>query len=430
MANVLIIAATCHPDKGSEPGLGWNWIRHVASRHTVTAIVGEAYSNRDAIRDALDRDAVLSDRVRFNFIDWFPQPRTGLSGVLWRSFQPLYYHQYSQWMLKAYELARQLCEKQHIDLVHQITIATYREPGFAWKLPVPFVWGPVGGLGNIPWRCLPALGLVEGVRHLCRNVINIAQLKYHRRFYRATEHASALFAMDTNTQHLLWRHGKKPSAVVPAAFCFPDHPAKRLRQRGAEPLRLLFAGLHLSRKGLGLLLKALALLPDKGAWRLDVLGHGVMTQSWKQLAKRLDLEDRITFHGYVSNEERDRIMRHSDVLVFPSLLEGWPAVIAESLSLAMPVVTTNLHGMRDIVTEQCGITVDATDSHVLVRGLREAISRLINDGGLLSELSAGAAKRAIELSADQQMKLVFETYESVLSEATVAKLKRGAASFS
>lgn len=425
MANILVIAATCHPDKGSEPGLGWNWIRNIASRHSVTAIVGESYGNREAIRDALVSEPVLSEKVKFIFVDWFPHPKKGLSAVLWRTFQPLYYRRYRRWMLKAYGLASELCAKQPFDLVHQITIASYREPGFAWKLPVPFIWGPVGGLGNIPWHCLPSLGLVEGLRHLCRNILNLIQMKQHARFHRAIEHASAIFAMDTSSQHLLQQDYGKPSVVVAAAFCDRDHPAKRLRHKSAEPLRLVFAGLHLSRKGLAFLLQALALLPDKSRWQLDVLGHGVMTRSWKQLANRLGLADRVTFHGYVTNDERDRIMQESDVLVFPSLLEGWPAVVAEALSLGMPVVTTDLHGMRDLVTKECGLLVDAKDSHVLIKGLRDGISRLISEKDLLGELSAGAAKRAAELSAEQQMPLVFATYNSVVSAATAADPKDG-----
>ena len=425
VANILIVAATCHPDKGSEPGLGWNWIRHIASRHSVTAIVGESYGNREAIRIALDNDPVLSKNVKFIFVDWFPQPKKGLTAVIWRTFQPLYYRRYRQWMFKAYGVANELCTQQHFDFVHQITIASYREPGFAWKLPVPFIWGPVGGLGNMPWRCLPSLGPVEGVRHLCRNVLNIVQIQHHYRFHRAIKHASAIFAMDTSSQHALQKNYGKRSVVVAAAFCDRDHPAKRFRIRSAEPLRLLFAGLHLSRKGLAFLLQALALLPDKSAWQLDVLGHGVMTHSWKQLANRLGLEHRVTFHGYVANDEKDRIMQDSDVLVFPSLLEGWPAVVAEALSLGMPVVTTDLHGMRDVVTKECGILVDAKDSHLLIKGLRDGISRLISEKDLLGQLSAGAAKRATELSAEQQMPLVFAAYDSVLSAAAVADPKAG-----
>ena len=418
MANILVVAAACHPDKGSEPGLGWNWIRHIASRHSVTAIVGESYGNREAIRDALVSDPILSKKVKFIFVDWFPQPKKGLPAIIWRTFQPLYYQRYRQWMLKAYGVASELCAQQHFDLLHQITIASYREPGFAWKLPMPFIWGPVGGLGNMPWRCLPSLGLVEGLRHLCRNILNIVQMKHHRRFHRALKHAYAIFAMDSDSKLLLQKNYNRPSVVVAAAFCDAQHPGQRVRIREGGPLRLLFAGLHFSRKGLSFLLGALASLPADSAWTLDVLGQGIMSESWKRLTRRLRLDSRVTFHGYVSNEARDRILHNSDVLVFPSLLEGWPAMVAEALSQGLPVITTDLHGMRDMVNERCGFLASARNPHVLVQGIASAITKLDTDKQLLTKLSRGALERAEELSAARQMPLVYSAYENALRKAT------------
>lgn len=414
MSDVLIIAATCHPEKGSEPGLGWSWINHIASQHKVTAIVGEVYGNKEAIQAALDSDPQLAGRVTFHFIEWFDQPGAGLAAFIWRTFQPLYYRRYRQWMVKAYQLARELCTAQHFDLVHQITIATYREPGLAWNLPVPFVWGPVGGLGNMPWGCLPALGPMEGMRHFCRNVVNLVQMRCHRRFHRAVKHARVVFAMDSASKETLRARYGIHSDVVAAAFCDPAHPRRRVRKREAGPLRLVFAGLHLSRKGLSFLLDALASLPDHQQWTLDVLGSGIMTAPWKRKTHKLGLSDRVTFHGYVSNEERDRILDESDVLVFPSLLEGWPAMVAEAISFGIPVITTNLHGMRDIVTENCGFLVNADNPRNLVHDIALAVAKLDGDRELLSQLSRGALDRAHELSAQRQVPILYGCYEAAI----------------
>jgi glycosyltransferase involved in cell wall biosynthesis len=418
MANVLIIAAACHPDKGSEPGLGWNWIRQIADRHTVTAVVGEAYGNREAIHKALELDPKLANHVHFIFLDWFSQPKSGLFASIWRTFQFLYYRRYRQWMRQAYQVARELCKTQRFDLVHQITIASYREPGFPWQLPMPFIWGPVGGLGNMPWCCLPSMGLAEGLRHLCRNILNILQMKHHHRFHRAMEHAHAIFAMDSASKLLLQKNHHCPSVVVAAAFCDAQHPGQRVRIRDGGPLRLLFAGLHFSRKGLSFLLRALASLPADSEWTLDVLGHGMMSESWKRLTRRLRLDSRVTFHGYVSNEERDRIVHDSDVLVFPSLLEGWPAMVAESLSQGLPVITTDLHGMRDMVNERCGFLASARNPHILVQGIASAITKLDTDKQLLTKLSRGALERAAELSAARQMPFVYAAYENAIGKVT------------
>ena len=415
MANILIIAGACKPDKGSEAGLGWNWIKQIASRHNVTAIVGEWQGNREAINQALELDPELAKQVSFVFLEWFPHPKSGLALVIWRTFQPIYYRRYRRWMVKAYQVAQELCAQQQFDLVHQITIATYREPGFPWELPVPSVWGPVGGLGNMPWRCLPALGLVEGTRHFCRNIVNLAQMQCHRRFHRALKHTRAVFAMDSASKDLLRVEYGIQSNVVAAAFCDPAHPKRRVRKRERGPLRLVFAGLHLSRKGLSFLLDALASLPDQHQWTLDVLGSGIMTAPWKRKARRLGLSDRVTFHGYVSDEARDRVLDESDVLVFPSLLEGWPAMVAEAISFGMPVITTDLHGMRDIVTEHCGFLVNADNPRNLVQGITSVLAQFETNRSLLAKLSTGALKRAEQLGPQGQIPILLETYESVLN---------------
>lgn len=416
---VLVVSATCHPDRGSEPGLGWNWLRHIAAHHEVVAIVGEADGNREAIDRALAANPALATRLRFVFVPWFDEPREGISGLLWQYYQPIYYRAYRRWMVQAYAEAERLCRTERFDLAHQLTMIGFREPGFPWRLPIPVVWGPVGGVQNVPWRCLPALGGVEACRHLARNVINSIQVRYHPRFRHALAKASTVFAVDSTTQEALRRFHGRESTLVAAALCEPDHPRRRVRVRGHGPLRLVFSGLHLSRKGLPFALQALSQLPASTLWTLDVLGEGIMRASWQQTAQRLGLKDRVTFHGYVAREKVMEIMDRGEVYVFPSLLEGWPTVIAESLSLGMPVVTTDLHGMRDMVTASCGRLVPADSPARIVTGLQRAFSELLDKPDLVTRLSEGAVERAKELTAAKQMPKVMQAYEDAVRVAAM-----------
>lgn len=45
---ILAIAAACHPEKGSEPGLGWHWVKELSAHHDLWVIVGEYLGNREA----------------------------------------------------------------------------------------------------------------------------------------------------------------------------------------------------------------------------------------------------------------------------------------------------------------------------------------------------------------------------------------------
>jgi len=411
---ILMVAAACHPDQGSEPGLGWNWAVRLADHHDITVIAGDFEGNRAAIEGRLARDPDLTKRIRFEFLPWFDAPSSGVTAWLWNYYQPLYYAAYEQWMREAFSVAHRLVRDEGgFDLCHQLNMIGFREPGYLWQLPLPFVWGPVGGTQNVPWSMLATLGPVEGLRHVSRNVINEYQKRYFPRFRQALARSSGVIAVASDTADTLKRLHGVESEVIAAAFGTARHERARVRKPGG-PLRFVYTGQHLSRKGVPFALRALARLDGGRPWTFDILGAGVMTPSWQNLARRLGIADRVTFHGFVTRERLFDLLDRGDVYVFPSLLEGWPASIAEALSLGLPVVTTDHQGMRDMVTPACGILVDPSRPGRLVAGLRDAFERLTVDPGLVEKLSEGALRRADEISAERQIPAVLETYERAL----------------
>jgi glycosyltransferase involved in cell wall biosynthesis len=195
----------------------------------------------------------------------------------------------------------------------------------------------------------------------------------------------------------------------------PRHPQNRVRAPHQGPMRFVFTGLHLSRKGLPFALKALAALPLDLDWTLDVMGAGPLSKSWRALAQQLGLSARVTFHGHVPRTTLIRILEESDVYVFPSLLEGWPAAIIEALNVGLPVITTDLHGMRDMVNHECGRLIPAESASGLVRGLTSAFEEMIRNPQLVETLSRGALRRAEELGPDVQVPMILDTYQAAVN---------------
>lgn len=408
---ILILAAVCHPDQGSEPGLGWNWSVRLADHHDVTVVTSDFEGSRKAIQARLHGDAALASHLRFEFLPWFESPSSGIAAWAWNFYQPLYYRVYERWMREAYAAASRLVtEEPSFELCHQLNMIGFREPGYLWKLPLPYVWGPVGGTQNVPWGMLSSLGATEGMRHLCRNLINEYQKRRSVRLRQALLRAGGVIAVASDTADTLKRLHGVESEVIAAAFGIANHPRARIR-RPNGPLRFVYTGQHVARKGVPFALRALARLDPEISWTFDVVGAGPMTPSWQRLASRLGLAARVTFHGFVTRERMFEILDQSDVYVFPSLLEGWPASIAEALSLGLPVVTTDHQGMRDIVTPECGIRVEPSRPKRLIDGLVTALSTLAADPSRVSRLSEGALRRAEELSATRQIPAVLKMYE-------------------
>ena len=188
-------------------------------------------------------------------------------------------------------------------------------------------------------------------------------------------------------------------------------------ERGDAPVRLVFSGLHIARKGLPFALDALGRLREL-PWTLDVLGEGPLSQSWKRRAERRGIGDRVVFHGHLPRAKAVEIMGTADAFVFPSLQEGWPTVVIEALSLGLPVVTTRHHGMVDMIDETCGFPLRVASPAQLVDDLTNALRAIVSDSDLRQRLAAGARRRAEQFSREHQIEAINGLYRHAMQSAS------------
>ena len=249
---ILVSAYACAPNKGSEPGMGWNFVTGLAKFHELHVIV-EKRKWEQPINDFIENNPELNDSVRFYFID---KKRNKPLRKIW---PPSYYWFYKKWQKEAYKLAEQLDLKENFDLIHQLNMVGYREPGYLWKIKKPFVWGPIGGLENSPWRFLPSIGFKGFIFHTGRNILNLLQRSFLSRPKKASKREmTALISATPNTSKLtksIW--GKDSHVICEVGFKNIQKIEFNKRKKG-EPLKIVWSGLHIPRKNLPLLLKSLA----------------------------------------------------------------------------------------------------------------------------------------------------------------------------
>src|SRR5450432_4045901 len=194
---------------------------------------------------------------------------------------PSYMWFYRPWQRRAFQLGQQLHEEIHFDVVHQLTYVGFRAPGHLWKMDLPFVWGPVGGLENTPWRFLPMLGVHGCIYYAARNIFNAL----HKRFLAAPRNAfrkarGGIIAATEGMQREIRKwHGEESEVICeigPSARIAKEHSYCA----AGEPLKIAWSGMHLPGKALPLLLRALAKMPRDLQWELTILGQGPCTQKW------------------------------------------------------------------------------------------------------------------------------------------------------
>ena len=150
-----------------------------------------------------------------------------------------------------------------------------------------------------------------------------------------------------------------------------------------SPYRLLAVGRFVRKKGFDQLLYAVKLLADAGVdVRLDVAGDGLLKWPLKWLARRLQISERVRFHGFVSHDAMAAMYAAADVLVMPCVVapssdrDGLPTVILEALLHRVPVVTTAVSGIPELIEDGVtGLLVGERDPAAIAA----AVQRLIAD---------------------------------------------------
>lgn len=114
---------------------------------------------------------------------------------------------------------------------------------------------------------------------------------------------------------------------------------------------ILFAGVINGRKGYKDLLRAFSLVADKYPdWKLVLAGSGE-TEIARQLAQELNIADRVVFPGWISGEAKDRYFKEASIFCLPSYAEGFPMAVLDAWSYELPVVTTPVGGLPDVLVD-------------------------------------------------------------------------------
>jgi glycosyltransferase involved in cell wall biosynthesis len=174
------------------------------------------------------------------------------------------------------------------------------------------------------------------------------------------------------------------------------------RKPAREP-RILCAGRLTPQKGVDVIIRAMPLvlraLPNA---QLDIVGQGPDRTRLERLAWSLKLATHVRFHGYLPGPARDDVAAEAWIAVCPSAFEGWGVSCVEAGARGLPVIASNVNGLRDSVRDGItGLLVPHGDAHELA----DALVGLLGDPDRRAAMSAAgiewAAAHSWERSANE-----------------------------
>ena len=198
---------------------------------------------------------------------------------------------------------------------------------------------------------------------------------------------------------------------------------ERLREKLGLPgsdLIVIFTGRLVTYKGLMVLTAAWEkICASRRDVRLLVVGAGGVDlynceAELKEYVRSHHLADRVVFTGAVRNV--DEYLKASDIYAFPTENEGFPLAVLEAMACGLPVVSTPVGGIKDILVDgQNGLVVKPRNE----QELREAIDRLLSDGVLRQRLGEAGRHTAVknytrEIISDQYLALFNQLTQRVI----------------
>jgi L-malate glycosyltransferase len=258
-------------------------------------------------------------------------------------------------------------------------IAAYRrlrDSGFRPEVIHAHVYGAAVPAALIARRSRVPLVITEQFTGFPRRTLSRPEVLKARYAYKR---AARALPVSRHLQQAIRSYGiDVPFEIVPnvvdTSLFFPPNTN---RERAGR--RLLFVGNlePLQHKGFPTLLRALTRLNGQTReWHLDVIGDGPERGAYEASSAELHLEEHLTFHGVRPKATIAEMMREADLFVLPSRFDNLPCVLVEALASGLPVVSTTVGGIPELVDDRSGRLVPPDDPFALADALNGTLENL------------------------------------------------------
>lgn len=329
----LVSAYACSSDQGSEQSAGFEILAEVSQKFESVIVITRRKNGETLIRSLGKRQI---SNVLVITLD---------SSVAMRLKHKLpfgTYLYYCLWQFRARKLVSSLAEVIEIDFgIHATLAMDWMPTAFTRQTAFPWIWGPVGGAQRIPMTKLRTLG-----RFLPAEIIRLFIGSVGRRVFGRVNASNAAFTLAQNRETLEAFRDARNVAIIPNTIINVAEMPQPTESQQDRPL-LVAGRLHRS-KHVDFAIRVLSELGE--SQQLLIVGGGNDSKRCKRLSRRLGVQDRIEFRPTISRNELLSLMRNSRALLFPSLREGSSWVLAEALSVGLPVLAWDLPGSESVVS--------------------------------------------------------------------------------
>ncbi|MFH5886175.1 glycosyltransferase family 4 protein [Halalkalibaculum sp. DA3122] len=384
MRKILVSAYGCEPLKGSEQGVGWNWVLQMA-KHNKVHVITRA-NNQEPI------EAHLCEDVKFNITFHYYDTNDFIKGLKNKA-KGLYFY-YFCWQVGIIPLVLKLKKEISFDYSMHLTFGSMWMPTFLPLFNIPFIWGPVGGGDNEPESFSTVLSYREWFLHYVRKLMHRTSFLNPFIMLPAIKAQAILVRTKNSAQVIPGKYRDKVEVILETAMendVF--NYSKDYSLCKDSSIRLVSTGRLMPSKNIVSAVKALDQLPFSRHVIYTIIGSGPERKRIEQEIDGLDLNDQVEIISEVPRKQVLEKLSESDIYLFPSLREGGSWALMEAMAVGLPVICLKWSGMEIITDQESAILLPVTDPEQMPRDMAKAICRLIDDPELRKRMGKAGRER-------------------------------------
>jgi glycosyltransferase involved in cell wall biosynthesis len=385
------ILASCYavnPYKGSENGMGWNFVYQIARYNKVIAITRE--NNKEMIEQYMTQNQdLVFENITFLYFDlpyWMRFWKKGGRGAMF------YYYLWQKGIVS-------FIKKQnlHFDIAHNVNFHNDWTPSSLWKLNKPMVWGPIGHHPEIPKHYLSPYAVKYFFQDRATWLVKNCFWKLSFSLHKTQKKASHILGMNSGVSTVL-NITTEPFTILPSVATEDNFSGNSIPKKGFD---IISVGRFVPLKGFDLTLLSFASfinslsLEERSTCKLTLIGTGPEKEFYKTIIAKNDIEPYVEIIEWIDRTELMKCYEKSSVFLFPSH-EGAGMVVAEALSFGLPVICLDNEGPGEFITSKCGFTASQIEYNQTILELKEALSKLYFDKNLLHQMSLDARKHYLD----------------------------------
>jgi glycosyltransferase involved in cell wall biosynthesis len=382
MRTLLISAYACEPLKGSEQGVGWNWVLQLARKNKLHVITRA--NNQSVIEAHLPADVTAN--ITFHYYDTHRFFR-----ALKKRAKGLYLY-YFFWQIGIISIIHKILKSTEVDYSIHLTMGSLWMPTFLPFFKGPFIWGPLGGGEGIPKNFLSSLELKQRIVQSFRFVLKY--LIYLKPLLLISLIKARKIIVRTNNTYDFIPAGFQHKATVFLETAMEEQVLAFKRTDIKEKqIKLIITGRLVPFKNVISAIKALESIPENYSVLLTIVGNGSEKKKIEDYINEKNLNYRIQLFSELPRESILHMLVESDIYLFSSLREGGSWALMEAMAVGLPVVCLKWSGMEIITDDSCALRLPVSNPKQMPKDMAAAICKLIENPELRLKMGMAGRER-------------------------------------